>query len=69
MRLTWDFPGGSDGKESTCQTGDLGLIPWVGKIPWRWECLPTSVFLPGEFCGPEVPGRLQSMRLQRVRHD
>ena len=27
------FPGGSDGKESACNAGDLGLIP--GKIPWR----------------------------------
>ena len=25
--------------------------PWVGKIPWRRECLPTPVFLPGEFHG------------------
>ena len=24
---------------------------WVGKIPWRSEWLPTSVFLPGEFHG------------------
>ena len=23
----WDFPGGSDGKESTYNAGDLGLIP------------------------------------------
>ena len=23
--------------------------PWVRKIPWRRECLLTSVFLPGEF--------------------
>ena len=23
--------------------------PWVGKIPWRRERLPTSVFWPGEF--------------------
>jgi len=22
-----DFPGGSDGKESACNAGDLGLIP------------------------------------------
>ena len=22
---------------------------WVGKIPWRRECLPTPIFLPGEF--------------------
>ena len=25
--------------------------PWVGKIPWRREWLPTPVFLPGEFQG------------------
>ena len=24
---------------------------WVGKIPWRRERLPTSVFWPGEFHG------------------
>lgn len=24
---TWDFPGGSNGKESACQVRDLGLIP------------------------------------------
>ena len=26
--------------------------PWVGKIPWRRERLPTPVFWPGEFHGP-----------------
>ena len=25
--------------------------PWLGKIPWRREWLPTPVFLPGEFYG------------------
>jgi len=25
--------------------------PWVGKIPWKREWLPTPVFLPGEFHG------------------
>ena len=25
--------------------------PWVGKIPWRREWLPTPVFLPGKFHG------------------
>ena len=24
-------------------------LTWVGKIPWRREWLPTSLFLPGEF--------------------
>ena len=27
----WGFPGGSGGKESTCITGDLGLIPGLGR--------------------------------------
>ena len=27
------------------------LDPWVRKIPWRSECLPTPVFLPGESHG------------------
>ena len=28
-----------------------GFSPWVRKIPWRREWLPTPVFLPGEFHG------------------
>ena len=28
-----------------------GFDPWVGKIPWRREQLPTPVFWPGEFHG------------------
>ena len=27
------FPGGSDGKESVCNAGDLGLIPGSGRSP------------------------------------
>ena len=27
------FPGGSDGKESTCNTGHLGSIPGLGRSP------------------------------------
>ena len=49
---TWKgFPGGSAGKESTCNVGNLSLIPGVGKIPWRREWLPTPVFWPEEFHG------------------
>ena len=29
----WGFPGGSDGKESTCNAGDRGLIPGLGRSP------------------------------------
>ena len=40
-----DFPGGSVGKESSCNAGNAGLIPW--RRAWQ----PTPVFLPGEFHG------------------
>ena len=42
---------------------------WVGKIPWRRAWQSTPVFLPGEYPWTEEPGRLQSKRSQRVRHD
>ena len=29
----WDFPGGSNGKESACNARDLGLIPGSGRFP------------------------------------
>ena len=44
------FPGGSDGKESTCNAGDLGLIPGLGKssgdgngYPLQCSCLENSM--------------------------
>ena len=45
------FPGGSDGKESTCNVEGPGSIPEVGKIPWRRAWQPTPIFLPGESHG------------------
>ena len=43
--------------------------PWVGKIPWRREWQPTSLFLPREFPWTEEPGRLQSIGPQRAGCD
>ena len=43
-------PGGSGGKESACNAGDLGLIPG-GKMPWRREWLPTPILLSRELHG------------------
>ena len=40
------FPGGSDNKKSTCNAGDLGLIPGSGRSPGEGN--PLSIFLPGE---------------------
>ena len=54
------FPGGSAGKDSACNAGDLGSDPRVGKIPWRRKKLPTPVFWPGEFHGLYSPWGSQS---------
>ena len=37
------------------QCGRSGFDPWVRKIPWRREKLPTPVFWPGEFHGLYSP--------------
>ena len=39
----WGFPGGSGGKAPTCNAGDVGLIPGLGRFPWRREWQPTPV--------------------------
>jgi len=61
------FPGGSDGKESVCKAGDLGSIPGLGRspgegngYPLRYSCLENAM---------DIPGRPQSIGLQRVGHD
>ena len=41
-----DFPGGSDGKGSAYNVGDLGSIPGSGKILWRQKWQPTPVLSP-----------------------
>ena len=61
------FPGGSDGKESACNAGDLGLIPGLGRSPEGGQ--PKPVFLPGESSWTEEPGGLQTVGWQRVGHD
>ena len=36
------FPGGSDSKESTCNTGDLGSIPGLGRSPGEGKGYPLQ---------------------------
>ena len=36
------FPGGSDGKESTCHVGDLGSIPGLGRSPGEGNSYPLQ---------------------------
>ena len=36
------FPGGSDGKESACNSGNLGLIPGLGRSPEKGKGYPLQ---------------------------
>ena len=70
--LALDFPGGTSGRESTCQCRrrkKCGFDPWVGEIPWsrKWEA--TLAFLPGKIPWTEEPSSLQFTGSQGVRHD
>ena len=60
-----NFPGGSVSKESACNVEDLGLIPGLGRSPGGGHGILPSWRIPWT----EKPGGLQSMVLQRVRHD
>ena len=63
------FPGGSDGKESTCNAGDPSLIPGSGispeeeknDNPLQDSCLGNYV--------DRGAWKIQSTGLQKVRHD
>ena len=37
-----DFSGGSDGKESACNAGDLGSVPGLGRSPGEWIGYPLQ---------------------------
>ena len=62
------FPGGSDGKESTCNEGELGSVPGLGRSPGGGHGNHSSI---PAWKSPwtEKPGGLQSMALQNVRQD
>ena len=40
--MLWGFPGGSAGKESTCNVGDLGSIPGLGRSPGEGKGYPLQ---------------------------
>ena len=63
------FPGGAVVKNLPAKAGDMGSISGLGRSPGEGNGKPTPVFLPGKTHGQRGPGGLQSMGLQRVRHD
>ena len=63
------FPGGSDGKESVCNEGDLGSIPGSVRSPGEGNGNPLQYSCLGKVPWTEEPGGLQPKGSQRVRHD
>ena len=62
-----DFPGGSDGKASVYNVGDLGsTLGW--EDPLEKEMVIHSSTIAWKIPWTEEPGRLQSMGSQRVGH-
>ena len=59
---------GSDGKGSACNVGDPGLIPELGRSPGEGNGNPPQ-YPCLKIPWTEEPGRLQSVRSQRVGHD
>ena len=58
------FPGGSAGKESACNVGDLGSIPGLGRYPGEGKGYPL------QYSGLENSmDYIWSMGSQRVKHD
>ena len=50
LHTNMGFPGGSNGKESACNAGSLGLIPGLGRFlgeghdnPFQYSCLENSM--------------------------
>ena len=44
VRQMVGFPGGSDGKESACNAGDLGSIPGLGRSPGEGKGYPFQYY-------------------------
>ena len=60
----WQYNGGSAGKESTCNVGDLGSIPGLGRAPGEGKKATHSSILAWK-----IPWTVWSMESQRVGHD
>ena len=67
------FPGGSDGKESACNAGDIGSIPGLGRYPGKGNGNPLQSSCQenprdGGACWAAIYGVAQNRtRLNRLR--
>ena len=62
------FPGCSEGTEFGCNAGDPGSIPGWGRSLEKGMATYSSI-LAWRIPWTEEPGELQSIQLERVRHD
>ena len=60
---------GTEIKNVSANTGDVGLIPTVRKTPWRRKWQPTPVFLPGKSHGQRSLVGYCPWGRKRVRYD
>ena len=67
-RFVMGFPGGSEGKAYACNGGHPASIPWLGRSPEK-EMATHSSTLAWMIPGRKNPGKLQTMKSQRVGHD
>ena len=69
----WDFPGGSDNKESAYSVGDLGLILGLGRSPKEGNGYPLQYSCPENPHGQKsltgycLCGHKESERTERIR--
>ena len=63
------FPGGSVVRNLPAKAGDVGLIPDVGKIPWRRKWQSTPVLLPRKSHEQRSLVGYSPWGRKRVRHD
>ena len=63
------FPGGSVVKNLPGNAGGVGLIPQLGKSPWRRKRQPTPEFLPGKSHGQRRLAGYSPWGHERIKHD
>ena len=63
ITLPTGFPCGSAGKESTCNAGDLGLIPGLGRSFGEWNSYPL------QYSGLENPIDYTVPQVTKSRHN
>ena len=60
MKAQMGFPGGSAGKESACNAGDLGSVPGLGRSPGEGKGYPLQYYGLEKSMAYIVPGVAKS---------